>query len=36
VASAVIVAVMVQVPFETNATSPLPELIVQTPAVELA
>jgi hypothetical protein len=29
-------AVMVQVPAETNATSPVPELTVQTPAVELA
>jgi hypothetical protein len=30
------VAVMVQVPAETNATSPLAELIVQIASVELA
>ena len=30
------VAVIVQVPVETNATSPLDELTVQTPVVELA
>jgi hypothetical protein len=29
-------AVMVQVPAETKLTTPVPELIVQTPAVELA